>query len=360
LVRNLERLGLSIPEDVIQSRLSAYILHINDDELCLQSPDPQRVIYSVYRGSGPRLGEPPYPRSFDGWLASEAQARGAILRRERVRAVRYGPRPVIVTARQEIEADLVVLANGINSQTLLDPAYNYRPPRTETMAQDELPLPDGDHQDKIHIYCEPPKGLIFGALIPKGKYVNVSLLGHKLPPDAITVFVDEHHLAGMALPVAPFLCGCAPRLAVTPARGCFTDRLVAVGDAAVTRLYKDGIGSAILTAEAAARTAVRQGVSRADFASGYAPTCRAIVVDNIYGRLLFRLWMLARRFPILVEAWGRSIQSESSLPATDQLHRRLLWGIFTGDESYRKIFWMLFSRAAIWSLWQNIFKRGRS
>ncbi len=366
LVKNLAKLALTIPEEVIQSRLSAYMMHLDQDELCIQPRDPQQQIYSVYRGSGPRLGEPPYPRSFDGWLLAEAQARGAVVRRERVRAIRAGKRPetgmrpVIVTAHQEYEADLVILANGINSLVLLDPAWHYRPPRTEKMAQDEIPLPAEAQDNRIHIYGEPPSGLIFGALIPKGNYANISLLGHKLPPDAITVFVDEHHLSGLSLQGAPFLCGCTPSLAVSSAQGYFADRLVAIGDAAVTRLYKDGIGAAFLTAEAAARTAVRQGISQRDFAAGYAPTCRAIAVDNIYGRLLFRFWPFVRRFPALVEIWERSIQSENHLPVADQIHQRMLWGIFTGDEFYRRIFWLLFSRTSLRSFWRNLWKRGRS
>ena len=67
------------------------------------------------------------------------------------------------------------------------------------------------------------------------------------------------------------LCGCTPRIAVRPARQFFGPRWVAVGDASVVRLYKDGIGSAFYTAQRAMTTAVEQGISQRAFAAAYAP-----------------------------------------------------------------------------------------
>ena len=55
----------------------------------------------------------------------------------------------------------------------------------------------------------------------------------------------------------------------------YADRIVFVGDAGVSRLYKDGIGAAYRTAKAAARAAVFQGVSADDFRRHYQPVWRA-------------------------------------------------------------------------------------
>ena len=150
--------------------------------------------------------------------------------------------------------------------------------------------------------------------------------------------------------MSELLCGCTPRVAVSAARGYFADRMAAVGDAAVTRLYKDGIGSAFITAEAAARTAIQRGVSKNDFARGYGPTCQRIAVDNLYGRLIFRLWGTARRIPYFMNTWRSAIRAESNLPPARQFQRQALWGIFTGDESYQTIFWRLFNQRALWAL----------
>ncbi len=359
LIKNLDVLNLNLPADVIQSELSSYVLHLGSTVMPLHHPDPTRRIYSVYRGSGPRLGSPPFPHSFDSWLLDQARERGAIIRNTRVQSIRRGARPIVVTAREQLEADLVVVATGVNNRIPLDPSWRYHPPRTEIMAQDEVPLPTGVLDSSVHIFFDRPAGLIFGGLIPKGRYANISLLGRNLPPDAVGDFIESHNLDSLAPEGTPFLCGCTPRIAISSAKNFFADRLVVVGDAAATRLYKDGIGSAFVTAEAAARTAIQRGVSRRDFAAGYAPLCWRITTDNLYGRLLFRLWGIARRLPPVLEAWRGAILAEADVPSQNHVHTRVLWGMFTGDESYRQMFWHAISRVAMLKLWQGFKKKWR-
>jgi hypothetical protein len=211
------------------------------------------------------------------------------------------------------------------------------------MAQDEIHLPNGMLDKSVHIFFENPPGLIFGALIPKGRYANLSLLGHRLPSDAVNQFLNAHGLKVLIPEVTTLLCGCTPSVAVSTAKGFFADRLVVVGDAAVTRLYKDGIGSAFITAEAAARTAILRGVSRQDFSVGYQPVCLRIATDNSYGRLLFRLWSLTYHTPLLRKVWTQTVINEVNQLVDNHIHTRVLWGIFTGDESYRLLFWMSLS-----------------
>ena len=360
LVSNLKGLGIELPADLIQAELDAYILHLQENELFIQAPDPGRHIISVYRGVGPRLGTQPLPRSFDAWLLEQAQARGATLHHERVRMIKPGLHPAIILARRETEADLVIVATGINTQTPLDPAWGYRPPLTEVMAQDEILLPANVSSNHVHIFFEPPQDMIFGGIIPKGRYANISLLGRALPPNAIAEFLGGQNSSGLALKGLPVLCGCTPRVAISPAAGYYADRMVAVGDSAVTRLYKDGLGAAYATAESAARTAIELGVGKKDFAAGYRPTCRQIATDNRYGQLLFRFWSLTRRVPLLLEAWQHALIQEESLPPAQQIHRRVLWGLFTGDESYRQIFGLLASPPALWRMGQSLLSHRRS
>jgi len=97
---------------------------------------------------------------------------------------------------------------------------------------------------------------MFGALIPKGPYLTVSLLGDGLRLDSVNEFADIHGLDHAFLPPSGGLCGCTPRIAVGAARHYYGSRWVAVGDAAITRLYKDGIGAAFNTSRVAMQTAV--------------------------------------------------------------------------------------------------------
>ena len=353
LIRNMETLDLHLPPDVVQTEIVTYILHLNQVEFPIHRPDPNYRILSVYRGGGPRLASPPAIRSFDDWLLEQTRKNGADIQRMRAQKIRAGPKPVIITARQEFSADLVILATGVNSRAPLDPIWGYKPPHTEIMAQDEVLLPVDFPNDSVSIYFDYPPGLTFGALIPKGRHANISLLGHKMPLDAVNAFLEGHGLMELFSNGGTGLCGCTPRVAVSMASNFYADRMAVVGDAAVTRLYKDGIGAAFLTAEAVARTAVQRGVSRADFAAGYLPVCRRIATDNRYGQWLFRLWSIIRQSPLLLNAWHRTIQVEDSLPSLAHIYTRVLWGMFTGSESYRKLFWLSISRNALSGLWKG-------
>ncbi len=259
-------------------------------------------------------------------------------------------RPVVYTAEARYAADFLVLAVGVNSRAPLAPEFGYEPPQTEMMAQNEVLRPPSwpDNQVSIHFTEQP--GVMFGALIPKGGYLNVSLLGQKLQLENVQDFIDAQRLATPVAGEHPAhkgaLCGCTPRIAVRPARRFYGSRWVAVGDASVVRLYKDGIGSAFYTAQRAMATAVEQGISQAAFAATYAPFCRSIAHDNYYGRLLFRIWALTLHTPALLRAWIYAIRGEATLPPARRIHQRILWGMFTGEESYRKLFWLAISPTA--------------
>jgi flavin-dependent dehydrogenase len=250
------------------------------------------------------------------------------------------------------------MATGVNSRVDLDPALGYGFPTTEVMAQDEIPLPGGQPDNIVHIFFDHPAGLIFGGLIPKSQYANISLLGHHLPPDAMQQFLRYNGVGALLSEGAASLCGCSPRVSVSPARGYFSDQFVAVGDAAVTRLYKDGIGSAFLTAEAAAIAAVQRGISKADFEAGYQPACRRITIDNFYGKLLFRMWDFLRSSPPLRKTWMKAIQFEDRLPPAKRIHTFILWGMFSGDASYRTMFWKLAGLPAFASFMRGILQPG--
>ncbi len=354
LVRNLQSVGLQIPPDLVQAEIRQYILHFPNFELPIQNPKPGHSILSVYRGSGPRLGESPPPASFDDWLLGQARQRGVEVVPERVQAIKPGERPLVMARQGSGPADLVIVATGVNSRIPLAEDWGYRPPLTEVMAQDELYLPAAMDEESVHIFFDYPPGLVFGGLIAKGRYANVSLLGKKLPARAVEDFLHSPDLQKFAPQAAELLCGCSPLVSVSTAGGFFADRMVVVGDAAVTRLYKDGIGAAFITAQAAARTAVQRGVGKADFASGFLPTCQKIAGDNLYGRLLFRSWAFLRGRPRLFGVWQNSILAEASLPPEKRLRTLSLWNMFTGDQTYTRIFWTgLFSSLRPGPLWRS-------
>jgi flavin-dependent dehydrogenase len=215
------------------------------------------------------------------------------------------------------------------------------------MAQDELRLNRPADPGSVHVYCDEPPGLLFGGLVPKGEYVNVSLLGHGLPGRSLEQFLAALRERGVLEGDFERLCGCRPRVAIGPASGFYGDRFVAVGDAVVTRLYKDGIGSALQTAQCAAHVALEHGITGRDFERHYRPVVRAIERDNRYGYWLFRTWQRVKGEGILSALGQRTMVSEARLAPAWRVHGPLLWYMFTGDAPYRSIMFGLLSWPAL-------------
>lgn len=357
VVKGLHDLGLTIPPSVIMGRLQRYVLHWRQTTIIIEKPDPNRQILSVFRGAGPRNGTLAPETSFDAFLLSQAEAAGATITPERVLEVNFHPgEPAeIRSTHAQAPFDLVVLACGINTRPPTLFGMHYQKPPFTTMAQDEIRLNRPADPDSVHVYCDEPPGLLFGGLVPKGEYINVSLLGHGLPGQSVDQFLAALRQRGVIKGEHERLCGCRPRVATGPATGFYGDRFVAVGDAAVTRLYKDGIGSALQTAQSAARVVLEHGITSRDFARHYLPVVRAIERDNRYGHWLFRSWQLVKGEGILSTLGQRILMVEGQLVPAQRAHRRLLWYMFTGDAPYRSIMFGLLSwpsfRNMLFAIW---------
>ena len=355
LVNLLPSIGIALPPAVVQAELRAYVVHVPGQVTSIEQPHPDRHILSVYRGSGPRLGEDGDVVGLDGYLLSQARARGARHIPARVRNVELGERPVVQTAHESFEADLIVLATGVNSRPPLSPAFGYQPPATAVMSQDEIRRPDNWPGYKVAGFFGQPPGVTFGAVVPKGRYLNVSLLPQREGLEAIPNFyaTQAQALGRFFANRPPSLCSCTARISVRPAKTYFGDRWVAVGDAAVSRLFKDGIHSAFLTTRAAMRAALEEGISKENFARAYAPFCRRLARDNAYGEFLFNVSLLVMRNPLFARAMLECVRAESSLELGQRIYSRVLWGMLTGDDSYRDLFWLcLRPRGWFWLAYQ--------
>jgi hypothetical protein len=134
------------------------------------------------------------------------------------------------------------------------------------------------------------------------------------------------------------VCYCAPRINIGGAMQPYGDRIVLVGDSAVTRLYKDGIGAAYRTAKACALTAIFEGVSADDFQRHYLPTCRQLETDNRFGNLVFTIVSVIRRLPFMRKGIVNQVRREQAGPSAHRGMSVMLWNTFTGSASYRDIF----------------------
>lgn len=353
-VEGLQALGVVLPPSVIMGRLHRYVLHWRQTTVTIEQPDPSRQILSVFRGAGPKQGTLAPETSFDAFLLAQAEAAGATVIPERVVEVNFSPGEPAEVRGTHIRAcfDLVVLACGVNTHPPILFGMDYRKPPTITMAQDEIRLSRPTEPGTVHVYCDEPPGLLFGGLVPKGEYVNVSLLGYGLPGRSVDRFLAALRERGVLTGEAERLCGCRPRIATGPALGYYGDRFVAVGDAAITRLYKDGIGSALQTAQAAAQVVLEYGIAHRDFAQHYRPVIQAIERDNRYGYWLFRMWQQVKGEGFLSTLGQRTLIAEEQLPPEWRAHSRLLWCMFTGDAPYRSIMLGLLS----WPSLRNVLR----
>jgi flavin-dependent dehydrogenase len=337
VVKGLQELGLTIPPSVIMGRVNRYILHWRRATVAIEQPDPTRQILSVFRGAGPKGAGLPPGASFDNFLLDQVESAGATIAPERVLEVSFPPgAPADVrTGQGQATFDLVVLAGGVNARPPKFFGVDYKSPPTITMAQDEIRLNQPSDPGSVHVYCDEPVGLLFGGLVPKGEYVNVSLLGYGLPGRSLAQFLEGLRERGVLEGEPERLCGCRPRVATGPASGFYGDRFVAVGDAVITRLYKDGIGSALHTARCAARVVLEHGITGRDFKRYYHPVVRAVERDNRYGYWLFRMWERVKGEGLLSTLGQRTLMAEKYLAPAWRVHSSLLWYMFTGDAPYR-------------------------
>ncbi|NLT65335.1 MAG: FAD-dependent oxidoreductase [Acidobacteria bacterium] len=350
LLRSLGELGLAVPEEIIQRRIDGYTIQSPYTSITMRNPEQGAEVISVFRGCGPRLCDSQRPVGFDGWLLMETQKRGARIEYGTVSAVRTGRNPQVETAGELKEFDLIVLATGVNGSPFAVEGVQYIPPKTRTMAQDELRIDAAATVDTAHALLIPGSGLIAGCFVPKGEFLNVSILNKSDQPMSVAEFLQNDIVRTLLPDSYQRMCGCLPRVPVSPAQNYYADGFVAVGDAAVSRLYKDGIGSALRTAREAARTAMEQGISKRSFRRHYRPFCRSVDRDNRWGKFLFWLNDRVKESRTFLLAQHRLIGDEQTSARELKPFTIAVWGIFTGSCSYRSIARMTLAPASLYRL----------
>lgn len=359
LTQKLHNFGLELPPGRVQMEIENYVLCTRHYNINLHRRKRNFPIYTVYRGNGPYDRESFENVSFDDYLLRLCMAEGVTVIRDMITDIslpRDKTAPVTLKCRsasKPFSASLVVIACGLNTNFLRHLAclgFGYRPPKTVYTCQAEIPLPKDYLQSKFNhtittLTLNIPN-VRFAALTPKSEHLTLTVIGkHNIDITELrTVLnhpkVKDDLLKGISIPDT--FCYCRPKIAVSPAKNIFTDRLVVIGDAAFSRYYKNGIESAFDTARIAASCAIHYGVSTADFRQNYLNReVRDIRNSSYYGRALFRFFDFAFRRHILsaslVSFLARRRKSYSA-----QLMLGVLWSLFTGKRLYNKIIGELF------------------
>ena len=364
LVQLLATEGINLPPQVVQRGVDSYVIHMDVGSVRIETPLQEKRIAALYRGNGPRTSEPSPVGGFDLYLQELSVAKGVRIRRQLVERIDWsGGRPAVVTPDGESESyDLVAVAAGVNSrllETIVADLPGVRLPGTTKTYICEFRLGAATVErclgTSMHVFVLDLPRLEFAALIPKGDFITLCLLGDDVDEELVRSFLaaDEVRACFPDKAVPEEVCHCFPRINVRAADPPFGERIVFVGDSGVARLYKDGIGSAYRTAKAAARTAVFRGISAADFRSHFWPACKAIDFDNTLGRLVFASSSLVQRFRFSRRAMLRMTEREQRGAGARRMSG-VLWDVFTGSAPYRDVFFRSMHPAFVGSLLWNV------
>jgi flavin-dependent dehydrogenase len=375
---------IAIPEEIVQERIEYVWIQGQWKNFRLRVPNHQRM-YSVYRGSlpGRRNGR---PTGFDGFLLGEAMKEGARLEFGDVQGISYDASWMPVLALKalsgenvSLDASFVAIATGINphygqdnsadaliaSMKQLNPSFV--PGRARRSLIFELDVGEDylvrNMNREIYFieYGSKQLALEHTALIPKGRFLTVAIIGKcvdeaNLPQDSRRIIHEFLTLPQVArilpgIAAAPYACICAPRMTVSTAASPFGDRFAVIGDAVGSRLNKDGLYSAQITASRLAHAVLHEGIDRRALARGYGRTVRWLVNDNRSGHIVFAVSRAAFAMPVMSRimyqafALEYKVRDERSRPLSG-----MLWKIASGTADYREVLREMLS----WSVLRSI------
>ncbi len=349
LVQNLAAEGISLPPTVIQRGLDSYVLHMDVGSVRIETPLHEMRIGAVHRGSGPRDVNEAKWESFDHYLQRLALAKGACLVSKRVDEARWEDGKPVICGRGSTPQryDLVVGAVGVNSSALklfegLGIGYR-RPTVTKTLIREYClgqELIARTIGSSMHVFLLNIPRLEFAAIIPKGDYVTICLLGEDIGDSLASSFVESPEVRRCMPPgwrPADHSCQCLPHINIRGVDKPYANRFVFIGDCGVTRLYKDGIGAAYRVAKAAARTAVFDGISEDAFRRHFFPVCRTIASDNRIGKLMFGFTRGVQQTRMARRAILRMTMAEQQRAPQSRRMSAILWDLFSGSAPYQDI-----------------------
>ena len=354
----LTRDGIILPESIIRQEIKGYYFQTEEYGIELYKPDQtsKSSIMAVYRGNGPLYSTHTESHSFDDFLLQNVIKQGVNVIPESVLDINFPSSldsPVTLTygksgQHHSMEADLVVGAFGINSNMankVEDLGFGYIPPKTIRTCQMEIPLDPAfikdSFKDNIQVFALGIEPFRFASMVPKGNYVTVSLVGSRDLTSSDLIDFLNHRTVRKKLPhdweMPEKFCMCLPKIVLSHSKNPFTDRLVLVGDASISRIFKNGLESAYITSQLAVRAAFEYGISSDDFARHYyKPARKLLAMDNKLGAVILAISDFVTSQNWLVKARLSYVEDKRGSWIANHLNT-LLWNMVTGDAPYHKI-----------------------
>ncbi|HEX5818366.1 MAG TPA: hypothetical protein VFY20_05800, partial [Gemmatimonadales bacterium] len=236
LVQNLAAERISLTTGVVQRGIDSYFLHMDVGSVRIDTPLREMRIGAVHRGAGPKTATERRWESFDHYMQQYPLDRGAHLVRARVEEVRREGDRVSIKGRDlEPQAyDLVTVAVGVNSPILklfegLGIGYE-RPKVTKTLIREYRLGQDVINRtlgSSMHVFLLNIPRLEFAAIIPKGDFVTMCLLGDDIDTALVDAFVASPEVRRCMPPdwdPADRACQCLPHINVGGVEKPFADR----------------------------------------------------------------------------------------------------------------------------------------
>ncbi|MFY9153729.1 MAG: hypothetical protein WAO52_17050 [Prolixibacteraceae bacterium] len=349
LVQMLKSDGIILPPQVIRRGIESYTLHLEHGSTVIETHLKEQRIVSMFRGSGPTGATITSQRSFDGYLLELCESKGARILQEKVTDLKTSPdQMTVISNKSKREYDLIVGATGLNPRSVnlfKKIVPNFIPPETTRTFIAEYYLETEKitrhFGNSMHVFLLNLSGIKFGALIPKGSYVTLVLLGNEIKEEMVQRFLNSETVKtcfpeGTELkPINP--CQCFPTINIKNAKNPYANRIVLIGDSASSKLYKNGIGAAYITAKAAAETALKKGISQKKFHRFYQPECSKLDKDNAVGKLIFYTTTIIQKSSFLKKTLFKMVVEEQEKERGKREMSTLLWDTFTGSAPYRNI-----------------------
>jgi len=351
LIQALSTEGVVLTSDVIRRGIESYTLHLEQGSTIIETPFQEQRIAAMFRGIGPLGSDEKDGDSFDNYLLDLCKKSGAKVIPDRVTAAIRTADGVTITTKSQQKAryDLIVGAVGLNATTLdifKSICPSFEPPETTktyiSEFQMEPEMIDKYFGNSMHVFLLNLPHIKFGALIPKGCFVTLVLLGSDIDKEIAASFVRSDAVRKLFPPeinlddITP--CKCFPSINVKGAKLAYDDRVVLIGDSASSKLYKNGVGAAYITGKAAANTAVFNGISAAAFKKHYQPVCSNLERDNMLGRFIFSVTSIIQKSHILKSAMLGLVIKEQRKKNQNRRMSSVLWDTFTGSAAYKNIF----------------------
>lgn len=351
LIQMLSGEGISMPPNVICRGIESYTLHLEHGQAVIETPIQDQGIASIFRGLGPRGQVEGEQFSFDNFLLELCKQKGANVIPDSLVGVEKADGRIKLKTKKSGEkyCDLIVGAIGLNVQAMeifQSVCPSYFPPTVTRTHISEIYLGkevvDKYFGNSMHVFLLNLPNIKFGALIPKGSYVTLVLLGKNITSKVVAGFLSSEAVKscfpGDSIIPGIIHCECYPVINVRGGKSAFADRAVLIGDSASSKLYKNGLGAAYLTGKTAANTAFFHGISQKDFHKWYQPVCSDLDTDNGFGKIIFNMTSIIQKSSVLKNGMLAMVHQEQKNVGLKRPMSTMLWDTFTGSAPYASIF----------------------